>query len=106
MVLSKSITNTRTSARNIFAIGDIVTGPPLAHKASYEGKIAAAEAIAGEPSEIDYIGIPAVVFSEPELASVGYTEAQAKEEGLAVKASKFPFAANGRALALNAAEGF
>ena len=96
---------TRTSVSNIFAIGDIVTGPPLAHKASYEGKIAA-EVIAGEPAEIDYLGIPAVVFSEPELASVGYTEAQAKEEGLAVKASKFPFAANGRALALNAAEGF
>ncbi|TYR79892.1 dihydrolipoyl dehydrogenase [Priestia megaterium] len=95
----------RTSVSNIYAIGDIVPGPPLAHKASYEGKIAA-EAIAGESAEIDYLGIPAVVFSEPELASVGYTEAQAKEEGLAIKAAKFPFAANGRALALNAAEGF
>ncbi|CAG9619879.1 dihydrolipoyl dehydrogenase [Sutcliffiella rhizosphaerae] len=95
----------RTSVPNIYAIGDIVDGPPLAHKASYEGKIAA-EAIAGEPSEIDYLGIPAVVFSEPELASVGYTEAQAKEEGLEVVAAKFPFAANGRALALNATDGF
>ncbi|WP_078381055.1 dihydrolipoyl dehydrogenase [Sutcliffiella halmapala] len=95
----------RTSVSNIYAIGDIVEGPPLAHKASYEGKIAA-EAIAGHPSEIDYLGIPAVVFSEPELASVGYTEAQAKEEGLEVVASKFPFAANGRALALNATDGF
>jgi dihydrolipoamide dehydrogenase len=95
----------RTSVPNIFAIGDIVEGPPLAHKASYEGKIAA-EAIAGHPSEIDYLGIPAVVFSEPELASVGYTEQQAKEEGIEVVAAKFPFAANGRALALNAAEGF
>ncbi|KMJ58472.1 dihydrolipoamide dehydrogenase [Bacillus sp. LL01] len=95
----------RTSVSNIYAIGDIVEGPPLAHKASYEGKIAA-EAIAGEPSEIDYLGIPAVVFSEPELASVGYTEAQAKEEGIEIVAAKFPFAANGRALALNATDGF
>lgn len=95
----------RTSVPNIFAIGDIVEGPPLAHKASYEGKIAA-EAIAGEPAEIDYLGIPAVVFSEPELATVGYTEAQAKEEGMEVKASKFPFAANGRALSLNSTDGF
>lgn len=95
----------RTNISNIYAIGDIVEGPPLAHKASYEGKIAA-EAIAGEKSEIDYLGIPAVVFSEPELASVGYTEAQAKEEGLEVNASKFPFAANGRALSLNESEGF
>ncbi|WP_409305266.1 dihydrolipoyl dehydrogenase [Peribacillus sp. SCS-155] len=95
----------RTSVSNIYAIGDIVAGPPLAHKASYEGKIAA-EAIAGHSSEIDYLGIPAVVFSEPELASVGYSEQQAKEEGIEVKAAKFPFAANGRALSLNAAEGF
>lgn len=69
----------RTSVSNIYAIGDIVDGPPLAHKASYEGKIAA-EAIAGEPAEIDYLGIPAVVFSEPELATVGYTEAEAKKK--------------------------
>ncbi|MDP4162974.1 MAG: dihydrolipoyl dehydrogenase [Bacillota bacterium] len=95
----------RTSVSNIYAIGDIVEGPPLAHKASYEGKIAA-EAIAGHPSEIDYLAIPAVVFSDPELASVGYTEAQAKEEGIDVLASKFPFAANGRALALNSTDGF
>ncbi|MBW8348687.1 dihydrolipoyl dehydrogenase [Bacillus sp. IITD106] len=95
----------RTSVNNIFAIGDIVPGPPLAHKASYEGKIAA-EAISGQPSEVDYLGIPAVVFSEPELATVGYTEAQAKEEGLDITAAKFPFAANGRALALNNTDGF
>lgn len=95
----------RTNIPNIYAIGDIIEGPPLAHKASYEGKIAA-EAIAGEAAEIDYLGIPAVVFSEPELASVGYTEAQAKEEGLSVTAAKFPFAANGRALSLNETDGF
>ena len=95
----------RTNISNIYAIGDIVAGPQLAHKASYEGKIAA-EAISGHASEIDYLGIPAVAFSEPELATVGYTEKQAKEEGLDIKASKFPFAANGRALSLNDAEGF
>ncbi|CAM3907958.1 dihydrolipoyl dehydrogenase [Cytobacillus oceanisediminis] len=95
----------RTSVNNIYAIGDIVEGPPLAHKASYEGKIAA-EAIAGHNSEIDYLAIPAVVFSEPELASVGYTEKQAKEEGIEVTAAKFPFAANGRALALDSTDGF
>ncbi|MBK3494160.1 dihydrolipoyl dehydrogenase [Viridibacillus sp. YIM B01967] len=95
----------RTNVPNIYAIGDIVDGPQLAHKASYEGK-RAAEAIAGHPSEIDYLGIPAVVFSEPELATVGYNEKQAKEEGIDVVAAKFPFAANGRALALNNADGF
>ncbi|WP_164669163.1 dihydrolipoyl dehydrogenase [Virgibacillus doumboii] len=95
----------RTNVDNIYAIGDIVEGPPLAHKASYEGKVAA-EAISGEKSAIDYLGIPAVVFSDPELATVGYTEAAAKEAGYDVKASKFPFAANGRALSLNDSDGF
>ncbi len=95
----------RTTVKNIYAIGDIVPGAPLAHKASYEGKIAA-EAISGEKSEVDYIGIPAVAFVEPELAMVGLTEAQAKEEGYDVKVGKFPFAANGRALSLNNTDGF
>lgn len=95
----------RTNVPNIYAIGDIVAGPQLAHKASYEGKIAA-EAIAGHNAQIDYLGIPAVVFSDPELASVGYTEQQAKDEGIEVVAAKFPFAANGRALALEATDGF
>ncbi len=95
----------RTNVSSIYAIGDVVEGPPLAHKASYEAKIAA-EAIAGLPSEIDYIGIPAVVFSDPELASVGYTEKQAKEEGIEINTGKFPFAANGRALSLNDSDGF
>jgi dihydrolipoamide dehydrogenase len=95
----------RTNIDNIYAIGDIVAGPPLAHKASYEGKVAA-EAIAGKKTEIDYMGIPAVVFSDPELATVGYTEKEAKEAGFDVKASKFPYAANGRALSLNDTDGF
>ncbi|MDT3995447.1 dihydrolipoyl dehydrogenase [Mammaliicoccus sp. H-M34] len=95
----------RSSIENIYAIGDIVAGPPLAHKASYEAKVAA-EAISGEKSAVDYLAIPAVCFTEPELATVGHTEASAKEEGLEVKAAKFPFAANGRALALNETAGF
>lgn len=95
----------RTTVKNIYAIGDIVPGLPLAHKASYEGKVAA-EAISGKKSEIDYIGMPAVVFSDPEMASVGLTEQEAKEKGIKVKVAKFPFAANGRALSLNDSDGF
>lgn len=103
--LIKTDQQCRTSVRNIFAIGDIIKGPPLAHKASYEGKITA-EVIAGKSSEIDYLAIPAVVFSDPELASVGFTETEAKEKGIEVATAKFPFAANGRALALNNTDGF
>jgi dihydrolipoamide dehydrogenase len=95
----------RTSAPNIYAIGDVVPGPALAHKASYEGKVAA-EAIAGQASAIDYRALPAVVFSDPEIASVGLSETQAKEQGYEVAAGKFPYAANGRALSLNASAGF
>lgn len=95
----------RTSVTNIYAIGDIVSGPQLAHKASYEGKVAA-EAIAGKKSSVDYLAIPAVCFTDPELATVGYNEEQAKAEGIEVTTARFPFAANGRALALHATEGF
>ncbi len=95
----------RTNVPNIFAIGDVVEGPQLAHKASYEAKVAA-EAISGEKSEVDYIAIPAVCFTSPELATVGLSEDQAKEEGYEVVAGKFPYAANGRALALGATDGF
>lgn len=95
----------RTSNPKIFAIGDIVPGPALAHKASYEGKVAA-EAISGHPSVVDYKAIPAVCFTDPECASVGYTEKEAKEKGYKVKAGKFPFAGNGRALSLNQPDGF
>ncbi|MFD1954746.1 dihydrolipoyl dehydrogenase [Paenibacillus thailandensis] len=96
---------TRTSNPNIYAIGDVIAGPALAHKAMYEGRVAA-EAIAGLPSVVDYKCIPAVCFSDPECASVGYTEKEAKEKGHNVKVGKFPFAINGRALSLNATEGF
>ncbi len=95
----------RTNVSNIYAIGDIVAGPQLAHKASYEAKIAA-EAIAGHSSEIDYIGIPAVVFSDPELATVGYSEKEAKDAGIEVATGKFPYGGNGRALSLDSTDGF
>ncbi|MGM7268152.1 dihydrolipoyl dehydrogenase, partial [Erysipelothrix rhusiopathiae] len=85
----------RTSQKHIFAIGDVTPGLALAHKASYEAKVAA-EAISGQPSEIDYVAIPAVCFTDPELATVGLTEKEAKDQGLTVKVSKFPFGANGR----------
>lgn len=95
----------RTNVPHIYAIGDIVAGPALAHKASYEGKVAA-EAIAGHSSAIDYKAIPAVVFSDPELASVGLSETEAKAQGYDVVTGKFNYAANGRALSMHAGDGF
>lgn len=95
----------RTSNKNIFAIGDITPGAALAHKASYEAKIAAA-ALAGENSELDYVAMPAVCFTDVELATVGLTQKEAKEQGIDIKVSKFPFGGNGRALSLNATNGF
>lgn len=95
----------RTSTDSIYAIGDVVPGPALAHKASYEAKIAA-EAISGKKVAVDYRALPAVAFTDPEIASVGYTESEAKEKGLDVKVTKFPLGGNGRALSLNATEGF
>ncbi|WNB90548.1 dihydrolipoyl dehydrogenase [Bacillus sp. NEB1478] len=95
----------QTSVNGIYAIGDVVEGPALAHKASYEGKVAA-EVISGHAAEIDYMAIPAVVFTDPELATVGYDEKSAKDAGFEVTVSKFPFAANGRALSMNETDGF
>ena len=95
----------RTAIPHIFAIGDITKGPSLAHKASYEAKVAA-EVIAGKPSVVDYKAIPLVVFSEPELASVGLSETEAKAKSIPVVIGKSSFGINGRALALQAAEGF
>lgn len=95
----------RTSVPNIYAIGDIVPGPALAHKASYEGKVAA-EAIAGKPSVVDYRCVPAVVFSDPEIATVGLSESEAKEQYGELAIGRFPYAANGRAVALGADAGY
>jgi dihydrolipoamide dehydrogenase len=95
----------QTNVPHIYAIGDITAGLALAHKATYEGKVAA-EAIAGEPSVIDYKCIPAVVFSDPEIASVGLNETEAKAKGINVMIGKFPYGVNGRALTMNATDGF
>ena len=95
----------RTNVSNIFAIGDIVPGAALAHKASYEAKIAA-EAISGKKVAVDYKAMPAVAFTDPELASVGMTIKDAKDAGIEAKAYKFPFSGNGRALSLGKTEGF
>jgi len=95
----------QTNVPHIYAIGDIVPGLALAHKASYEGKVAA-EAIAGLPSVVDYKCIPAVVFSDPEIASVGLNETEAKAKGINVVTGKFSYGANGRAQSMNLKEGF
>jgi dihydrolipoamide dehydrogenase len=89
----------------IYAIGDVIAGPMLAHKAEDEG-VAVAEVIAGQHGHVNYDVIPSVVYTEPEVASVGKTEEELKAAGIAYKAGKFPFTANGRARAMNATEGF
>ena len=95
----------QTNVPGIYAIGDIVGPPMLAHKASKEG-IVAAEAIAGMNSEADFRAIAGVIFSDPEIATVGLTEAQAKEKGYDPIVGKFPFTALGRALLAGETEGF
>lgn len=95
----------RTSQKTVFAIGDIVEGLALAHKASYEAKVAA-EVISGKNVAKDYRAIPAICFTDPEVATVGYTQAEAKAAGINAKTANFPMQANGRALSLNATEGF
>jgi dihydrolipoamide dehydrogenase len=94
----------RTSVATISAIGDVIAGPMLAHKAEDEG-IAVAEILAGKPGHVDYSAIPGVIYTHPELASVGLTEEEAKEKGLKYRVGKFPFLANGRAKALGETEG-
>ena len=95
----------KTSVAGIYAIGDVIVGPMLAHKAEDEG-VVLAEMIAGQSGHIDYNLIPGVVYTFPEIASVGKTEEQLKTEGVAYNVGKFPFMANGRARAMNATEGF
>jgi dihydrolipoamide dehydrogenase len=94
----------RTSVPTISAIGDVIEGPMLAHKAEDEG-IAFAELLAGKAGHVDYNTIPSVVYTWPEMASVGITEEQAKERKLDYRVGKFPFAANGRARAMDETEG-
>ena len=94
----------QTDDPNIFAIGDIAGEPMLAHKASHEGRVAA-EVIAGHKSAFDPLAIPAVVFTDPEIAWAGITENQAKEKGINYEVAKFPWAASGRALTLDRNDG-
>ena len=95
----------RTSVPHIFAIGDIAGAPMLAHKASHEGEIVA-EVIAGHNVAVDYTVVPNVIFTDPEIATVGLTEAEARRQGLDVRIGRFPFAALGRALIAQEPEGF
>jgi len=95
----------RTAMPNVYAIGDVVRGPMLAHKGEDEG-VMVAELIAGQKPHIDYNTIPWVIYTAPEIAWVGQTEQQLKAEGRAYRSGQFPFMANGRALGMNAAEGF
>ncbi len=94
----------RTAEPHIFAIGDVAGEPMLAHKATHEGKIAV-EAIRGEPAAFDSRAIPAVVFTDPEIAWAGLTETEAKKQNREVKVSRFPWAASGRAQTLGRPEG-
>jgi dihydrolipoamide dehydrogenase len=95
----------RTNVDGIYAIGDVSGVPMLAHKASKEGEVVA-EVIAGHKAAKDWVAIPAAIFTDPEIAVAGLTEAQAKEKGLDVRVGKFPFAALARANAANETEGF
>ena len=95
----------KTSAEGIWAIGDVIDGPMLAHKAEEEGA-AVAESIAGQSGHVNYAVIPDVVYTHPEIASVGQTEEQLKEAGIPYKKGKFPFTANSRARCNHEAEGF
>ncbi|MBM3563470.1 MAG: dihydrolipoyl dehydrogenase [Alphaproteobacteria bacterium] len=94
-----------TNVPGVFAIGDVVRGPMLAHKAEDEG-IAVAEILAGQAGHVNYGVIPSVVYTMPEVAAVGLTEEDAKSRGIAVAIGKFPFSANGRARAMRATDGF
>jgi dihydrolipoamide dehydrogenase len=95
----------QTSVPNIWALGDVIDGPMLAHKA-HEEAVAVAERIAGKPGEVNYQIIPGVIYTAPEAASVGLTEEEAKEKKIEVSIGKFAFTANGRAIANDTTEGF
>jgi len=93
-----------TEAPHIFAVGDVVRGPMLAHKGSEEG-VMVAERIAGRKTQVNYDCIPSIIYTHPEVAAVGRTEQELKADGVPYKSGVFPFAASGRALAANDAEG-
>ena len=89
----------QTNVAGVYAIGDLIAGPMLAHKAEDEG-VAFAEGLAGKAGHVNYDAIPSVIYTWPEVASVGLTEEQVKEGGRPYRVGKFPFAANGRARCL------
>jgi dihydrolipoamide dehydrogenase len=93
-----------TNVPGVYAIGDVIGGYLLAHVASHEG-IVAAENAAGHKAVMQYKTIPGVIYTHPEVASVGLTEQAARDKGLVVKTGRFPFSANGRAIASSATEG-
>ena len=95
----------QTSVPHLYAIGDIAGQPLLAHKGSKEG-IVAAEAIAGKKVAYDVVAMPAVIFTDPEIATVGLTEAEARSKGLEIQVGQFPYGANGRALSVSEPDGF
>ena len=95
----------QTNVLGVYAIGDVIAGPMLAHKAEDEG-VALAEILAGQAGHVNYDVIPNVVYTAPEVASVGKTEEELKAAGVAYKIGKFPFTANGRAKANHATDGF
>ena len=97
--------NFKTDKKNIFAIGDVIQGPMLAHKAEEEG-IAVAEIIAGQSGHVNYDLIPGVIYTSPEVATIGKTEEQLKKQNISYKIGKFPFMANSRAKAIDEPEGF
>jgi len=94
-----------TNVAGIYAIGDVIAGPMLAHKAEDEG-IAVAEILAGQAGHVNYDAIPNVIYTFPEVASVGKTEEELKAAGIAYNAGKFPFTANGRAKVNHTTDGF
>ena len=96
----------QTNIPGLYAIGDITAPPWLAHKASHEGVIAAEAIAGGHPHAINPLNIPGCTYCHPQIASVGLTEAKAKEAGYDVKVGTFPFIGNGKAIALGEAEGF
>jgi len=95
----------KTNIDGIYAIGDVITGPMLAHKAEEEG-VACAEILAGQAGHVNYGVIPGVVYTWPEVASIGATEEMLKKDGVAYNVGKFPFTANGRARAMGSTDGF
>jgi dihydrolipoamide dehydrogenase len=95
----------KTNVEGVYAIGDVIAGPMLAHKAEDEG-VVLAEMLDGQSGHVDYNLVPGVVYTFPEVANIGKTEEQLKKEGVAYRVGKFPFMANGRARALNATDGF